>query len=127
MQVTEQNSIEATFKDVVKTYSKPPIIIVNSAGILLANDLISFSSKDFDELINVNLKGTFLVMQTAVKEMIEANATKNSSIINISSLAAKHSFPRLSIYNVTKAGVVSLTKVACKEFGKYVFEINKLI
>ncbi|XP_025264469.1 estradiol 17-beta-dehydrogenase 8-like isoform X3 [Camponotus floridanus] len=127
MNVNDRNSVETAFKDVVKQFSKPPTIIVNSAGIHRRNLLIEVDDNAFDDVINTNLKGTFLVMQTAVKTMIEGNATENSSIINISSLAATHRDVGLSIYSASKAGVIAMTKTASLEFGQFGIRVNAVL
>ena len=123
VQVTDRNNVETAFKHVLEQFSRPPTVIVNSAGITRDNFLIKLSDNNFDDVINVNLKGTFLVMQTAVKAMIEANATKDSSIINISSIVGKNGNIGQSNYSASKAGVVAMTKSASMEFGQYVLDI----
>ncbi|GAB1868857.1 Estradiol 17-beta-dehydrogenase 8 [Camponotus japonicus] len=127
MNVSDRNSVETAFKDVVKQFSKPPTIIVNSAGIARQMFLIKLDDNTFDEVININLKGTFLVMQTAVKTMIEGNATKNSTIINISSIAARGRYVGLSTYSASKAGVVAMTKSASLEFGQFGIRVNAVL
>ncbi|EFN74228.1 Estradiol 17-beta-dehydrogenase 8 [Camponotus floridanus] len=64
--VEDRSSVETAFKDVVKQFSTPPTIIVNSAGIVRNTLLRKHDDSNFDDIINVNLKGTFLVTQTAV-------------------------------------------------------------
>ncbi|XP_019883580.2 estradiol 17-beta-dehydrogenase 8 [Camponotus floridanus] len=125
--VEDRNSVETTFKDVVKHFSKPPTIIVNSAGIYRKNFLMEVDDNTFDDIININLKGTFLVMQTAVKAMIEGNATKNSSIINISSIAAINGYAEVSIHSASKAGVIAMTKSASLEFGQFGIRVNTVL
>ncbi|XP_011259780.2 estradiol 17-beta-dehydrogenase 8-like [Camponotus floridanus] len=125
--VEDRNSVETAFKDVVKQFSKPPTIIVNSAGITRKMFLTKFDDSNFADIINVNLKGTFLVMQTAVKAMIEGNATENSSIINISSILAKHKYVGRSIYSASKAGVIAMTKSASLEFGQFGIRVNAVL
>lgn len=115
--------METVFKDVTKQFSKPPTIIVNSAGIARDNFLLKLSESNFDDVINVNLKGTFLIMQTAAKAMIEANVAENASIINISSIIGKRGNIGQTNYSASKAGVIAMTKCATIEFGKWVFEI----
>lgn len=124
VQVTDRASVEAAFKDVLKQFSRPPTIIVNSAGITRDNFLVKLSDNNFDDVINVNLKGTFLIMQTAVKAMIEANATKDASIINISSIIGKLGNIGQCNYSASKAGVVAMTKSASMELGQYVSDIH---
>lgn len=116
--VTNPNSIEQVFKHIVNKFSTSPTIIVNSAGITKDNFLLKLSETDFDNVINVNLKGTFLVMQSAVKAMIETGTTEGSSIINISSIIGKVGNTGQGNYSASKAGVEALTKTASMEFGK---------
>lgn len=120
VEITDRKNVETAFRDVVKQFSKPPSIIVNAAGITQDNFLVKLSDHDFDNVINVNLKGTFLIMQTAARAMIEANATKDSSIINLSSIVGKYGNIGQSNYSASKAGVVAMTKTASMEFGQYV-------
>ncbi|EFN74230.1 Estradiol 17-beta-dehydrogenase 8, partial [Camponotus floridanus] len=117
--VEDRSGVKTAFKDVTKQFSKLPTIIVNSAGITRNILLMKHDDSNFDDIINVNLKGTFLVMQIAVKAMIEGNATKNSSIINISSIAASGRYVGHSTYSASKAGVIAMIKSASLEFGQY--------
>jgi len=119
-QITDQKALETAFKDATEHFSKPPTIIVNSAGII-HNSSMTFSDNDLNDEIDVKMKGTFLLMQTAVRAMIKANVTKDSSIINISSVIGKCTNTGQSDDSVSKVGVTALTKNASKQFGKYVF------
>lgn len=127
VEVTDRKSVETAFEYVLKQFSRPPTIIVNSAGITRDNFLAKLSDSNFDDVINVNLKGTFLVMQTAVKAMIAANATVNSSIINISSIIGKRGNIGQSNYSASKAGVIAMTKCASMEFGQYVSAMLSIV
>ncbi|KAM0733157.1 (3R)-3-hydroxyacyl-CoA dehydrogenase [Formica fusca] len=125
--VNDRNSVETAFKDVIKQFSKPPTIIVNSAGIARDNFLVKLSDNDFDDVIDVNLKGTFLIMQTAVKAMIEGNTTKDSSIINVSSIIATRGNIGQCSYSASKAGVIAMTKSASMEFGQFGIRVNAIL
>lgn len=120
LQVTKRDDIERAFRDITRQFLKSPSIIVNSAGITCDNFLIKLSDNDFDNVININLKGTFMIMQTAAKAMIESNATKDSSIINVSSIIGARGNIGQSNYSASKAGVIAMTKSASMEFGQYV-------
>lgn len=121
VQVSDRENVERAFKEVTKRFSKPPTVVVNAAGITRDNFLVKLSDNDFDDVIDVNLKGTFLVTQVAARTMIEANATKNASIINISSIVCKIGNIGQTNYGASKAGVISMTKCASMELGQYVF------
>ena len=75
-------------------------------------------------VLDVNLKGTFLVMQTGVNKMIESGNSIGGSVINISSIIGKRGNIGQSNYSASKAGVVAVTKSAAMEFGKYDFSYN---
>lgn len=120
LDVADSENVQTAFKNVTRQFSKPPTIIVNSAGITRDNFIVKLSESDFDDVMNVNLKGTFLIMQTAAKAMIEADVTEGASIVNVSSIMAIFGNIGQSNYSASKAGVMALTKCASKEFNKYV-------
>jgi len=87
-------------------------ILVNNAGIAKVTKLQDTSSKDFDEMFNVNFRGMFLVSKYCLPKL-----NKNSCIINISSLAGIKSFSEYSVYCATKSAVISLTKTLALELA----------
>ena len=118
MNVAELGSIETAFKKCKHHFSSAPTVLVNSAGITRDNFLLKLSDDDFDEVLKVNLKGTFYTTKTAANEMIEGGVSDGGSIINISSLIGKIGNIGQCNYSASKAGVTALTKTAAMEFGK---------
>src|SRR5262249_56603134 len=96
-------------------------ILVNNAGIAPENLAENVSEKDFDETLAVNLKGTFFASQAAGRLMIRQ---KSGTIINMSSQAGFAALPTESIYCMTKAGIVHLTKCLAVEWGKHGITVN---
>ncbi|CAG9859295.1 unnamed protein product [Phyllotreta striolata] len=125
LDVGKAQSINNALKKVVEKYSKPPTVIVNCAGITRDNFILKLSEEDFDEVLNINLKGTFLVMKTFTNAMVEHGLT-NGSIVNISSIVGKYGNIGQSNYSASKAGVELLTKTASKEFGKMGIRVNTI-
>lgn len=125
--VSDESSIKEAFKIAVNKYSMPPTIIVNSAGITRDQFILKLTRDDFDQALNVNLKGTFFVIQTAAKEMIDANVSKDSSIINLSSIIGKVGNIGQANYAASKAGVIAITKTACLEFGQFGIRVNAVL
>lgn len=82
--------------------------------------------KDFDDVIDVNLKGTFLVTQHFAKAMVEHNV-KNGCITNLSSIVAKLSNIGQANYSASKSGVISITEVASREFGRFNIRVNAIL
>jgi len=96
-------------------------ILVNNAGIAPENPAEHVTEKDFDETLAINLKGTFFASQAAGRVMIRQ---KSGTIINMSSQAGFAALPTESIYCMTKAGIVHLTKCLAVEWGKHGITVN---
>ena len=119
--VTNKTHVEKLFAEVSNVHEKrhsAPTIVLNSAGILGNKKIIDISEEDFDRILNINLKGTFLVTQMAVKRLIE-NFPKRSfespiqsyaSIINIGSFAGKNGMDNGSHYAMSKVNKIFIIK-----------------
>lgn len=65
--VSQSDAVNECFQEVLERYKRPPDIIVNSAGITRTNSLLTMNEEDFEKVIDVNLKGTFLVTQVSLQ------------------------------------------------------------
>ena len=83
-------------------------VLVNNAGIFKAADFLDVSEADFDAVLRINLKGSFLVGQAVAREMVK---TGGGSIVNMSSVNAVLTIPTIASYNVSKGGINQLTRV----------------
>ncbi|XP_029837018.2 estradiol 17-beta-dehydrogenase 8-like [Ixodes scapularis] len=120
-------SVNSLFETIRETCGRPLNIAVNSAGIgLLAKSIIDTSEEDFDNVVRVNLKGTFLVTQAAARSMIAGKVT-DGTIVNMSSMVAKKFHKDNSTYSATKAGVLALTKVVSKELASHGIRVNVVL
>jgi NAD(P)-dependent dehydrogenase (short-subunit alcohol dehydrogenase family) len=96
-------------------------ILVNNAGIAPDNLAENVREDDFDRTLAINLKGTFFASQAAGRIMIRQ---RRGRIINMSSQAGFAALPTESVYCMTKAGIVHLTKCLAVEWGKYDILVN---
>lgn len=119
-------SVQQSVARTLNQCGRTPSIIVNSAGITRDGYLLKLTESDYDDVYRVNLKGTFLIVQQFAKSMVEHNVC-GGSIINISSIVARMSNVGQANYAATKAGVISLTEVAAKEFGKFGIRVNAVL
>lgn len=117
--ICKSKTIKHLFEKIIKEY-KHIDILVNNAGIIRDNMIWNMSEDDFDLVMNVNLKGTWLMCREASKIMKEQ---KCGRIINISSRAWLGNRGQ-SNYSSSKAGVISLTRVLALELGKYNVFVN---
>lgn len=134
MDVTSHSNINATLNEVILKFKRPPSIIVNSAGITRDNFLLKMSEIDFDNVINVNLKGTFLVTKAFAqaivdydKEEVNDRTVSGGAIINLASISGKLGNMGQANYSASKSAVESFTRVASKEFGKYGIRVNAVL
>ncbi len=96
-------------------------VLVNNAGITNDGLLIRMKEEDFDSVIDVNLKGTFLCTKEIGKKMIKK---KKGSIINISSVVGVMGNAGQANYAASKAGVIGFTKSVAKEFASRNVTVN---
>jgi NAD(P)-dependent dehydrogenase (short-subunit alcohol dehydrogenase family) len=106
------------------THELGPIdILVNNAGISRGSVLIQQSFEDWQAVIGTNLTGCFLCSQAVGVGMIER---KKGIIINIASGAGIRGFAGRNAYNVSKAGVIMITKVLARDLARYGIRVNAL-
>ncbi len=117
--INDEKSVEELFEEVKNKY-KHIQVLVNNAGIIKDKMIWKMSSEEFDAVISVNLKGTWLMCREAAKTMKEQNFGR---IVNIASRAWLGN-PGQSNYAASKAGVVGLTRVLALELGKYNVLVN---
>lgn len=112
--VSNEEEVVSLFRRVMETYGRVDAL-VNCAGIVAVKPFVDMDAATWDSVINVNLRGTFLCCREAFRIMTEQHS---GVIINLSSLSGVkgvEKFPGLSAYNVSKAGVASLTEILAVE------------
>ncbi|KAL7745401.1 hypothetical protein ACLKA6_015413 [Drosophila palustris] len=124
--VSSVQSVQSAVTAALAQFQQAPSIVVNSAGITRDGYLLKMPERDYDDVYSVNLKGTFLVTQQFAKAMIEQQLS-HCSIVNLSSIVARMNNVGQANYAATKAGVISFTEVASKEFGKFGIRVNCIL
>ncbi len=105
----------------VKTSLGTVDVLVNNAGITKDGLLIRMSEEDFDKVIDINLKGTYLCTKAAVKDMMRA---KKGRIINITSIVGVQGNAGQANYAASKAGIIGFTKSVAREYGSKGITVN---
>lgn len=119
--ISNETEVKKLFSSVIEK-NKRIDVLVNNAGVILDNMIWKMPADDFDTVININLKGTWLMCREAATIMREQ---KNGRIVNIASRAWLGNAGQ-SNYAASKAGVVSLTRVLALELGKYGIMVNAI-
>lgn len=117
--ITNSSQVQELFQKTIKDHGKIDLL-VNNAGIIKDNLIDKMPEEDFDAVVNVNLKGTWLMCKEAAKYMRVQNSGK---IVNIASRAWLGNRGQ-SNYAASKAGVISLSRVLALELGKYNICVN---
>lgn len=98
-------------------------VLVNNAGVgYLMSPVVETDEEDWDIVLDVNLKGTFLATKYAAQRMIEQG--RGGRIINISSQGGKSGFPHASAYVSSKHGVIGFTRSVAIELGPHGITVN---
>ena len=100
----------------------PIDILVNNAGVALPNDFLSYSSEDFDRVIDVNLKGPFIATQRAAQSMKDHKIA--GAIVNMSSINADVAIANIPAYCASKGGINQLTKAAALALAPHGIRVN---
>ena len=120
--ISSQNSVASLFKYVKKKFNRLNIL-VNNAGILNDSTLKKMESDQFDSVMNVNLRGTYLCGKAAANIMIEQ---KSGVILNAASVVAHNGNFGQTNYVASKTGVIGMTKVWARELGKDGIRVNAI-
>jgi NAD(P)-dependent dehydrogenase (short-subunit alcohol dehydrogenase family) len=110
--VTDKAAVDAVADRVVDELGRADVL-VNSAGTAFRSPAEDFPEEEFDRIIALNLKGTYLCCQAFGRKML---AQGSGSIVNIASIGAFISYPHASAYNASKGGVLNLTRVLALEW-----------
>ena len=99
-------------------------ILVNNAGIIRRNDSIDFTEKDWDDVMDVNLKSVFFLSQAAARQFIAQG--QGGKIINIASMLSFQGGIRVPSYTSSKSGVLGLTRIMANEWAKHGINVNAI-
>ncbi len=118
--VSKDAEAKMLIEEAVKQYKRVDIL-VNNAGITKDNLLMRMSEQEFDSVIDINLKGSFLCTKHAATVMLKQ---KSGKIINISSVVGLTGNAGQANYAASKAGVIGMTKAAARELASRGITVN---
>ena len=122
LDVREIKSVNLMVEKVIESFGRVDIL-VNNAGIIIRKKAIEILEKDWDCVMDVNLKGLFFTTQSVAREMIKKGSGK---IINISSINGVIGSDERASYTASKAGVINLTRTLATEWAEYGINVNAI-
>ena len=118
--VSNPDEVKQVFDSILKD-KKPVDILVNNAGITRDGLMIRMKESDWDLVLDINLKGSFLCGQQAAKQMMKQ---KSGAIVNIASIVGVMGNFGQANYSASKAGVIGLTKTMAREVASRGIRVN---
>ena len=118
--VTDSNRVGEAVDEVVKLWGTLHLL-VNNAGITRDNVIIRMKDEQWDAVLNINLRGTFLFTRAAARPMMK---NRQGRIINIASVSGLMGNPGQANYSASKAGVIGLTRTVARELASRNITVN---
>ncbi|MCA1958317.1 MAG: SDR family oxidoreductase [Nitrospira sp.] len=120
--VTDERQVERLFDETVARYGRVDIL-VNNAGIFGGQQLAETSTREFDEVMNVNLRGTFFCCRAAFRRMKRQGG---GVILNMSSVAGVQAWAGTGVYSASKHGIMAFTKAMADEGRSYNIKVSAI-
>lgn len=120
--VSNSESVSTMVKETIDRFGKLDVL-VNNAGITRDNLLMRMKEDEWDDVININLKGVFLCTKAVTRQMMKQ---RNGRIINVASIVGVSGNPGQANYVAAKAGVIGLTKTSAKELAARNITVNAI-
>lgn len=111
--VSDRRQVDRMAADLLAAFGKIDAV-VNNAGILIAGEVDGLPEDHWDRVMDVNAKGSFMVIQAMLPAM---KARRYGRIVNIASIGGKHGAPGQAHYSASKAAVMGFTRVLAQEVG----------
>jgi NAD(P)-dependent dehydrogenase (short-subunit alcohol dehydrogenase family) len=122
LDVTDSASVNRIFSDLASMGGLD--ILINNAGVTATQSVLDLSEQEWDQVVDTNLKGNFLVAQGAAR-LMKAQG-RGGAIVNIASILGLRVAGHVAPYTTSKAGVVQLTKAMALELARYGIRVNAL-
>ena len=125
--VSKSGDVKATVAAVVKQFGCVDVLM-NNAGISISGDFLEISEADYDKVIDINLKGSFLMLQACARQMVAQVAVgkPGGAIINMSSVNDTLAIPTIVSYCIAKGGVSQLTRASSVYLAPHGIRVNAI-
>lgn len=121
--VSNTEALEGLVSQAVATFGRVDIL-VNNAGIIRRDDAINFSEKDWDDVMNINVKSVFFMSQAVARQFIAQG--QGGKIVNIASMLSFQGGIRVPSYTASKSGVMGITRLMANEWAKHGINVNAI-
>ena len=120
--VSESKDVSELVEETLEEYDEIDIL-VNNAGVYIQKPITEMEIDEWDKVLDVNLKGDFLMIRSVAQEMIEEG---EGNIINVSSIAGKVGYPNSAAYSASKGGIIAMTRALALELSPKGINVNAI-
>jgi len=120
--VRDEPAVERAVSAAVQRFGRIDVLL-NAAGVTSMGGVDSLDTAEWDRVLDINLKGTFLVSKYVLRRM---KAQRSGSVIHIASVEGLEGMPQQAAYNASKGGVVLLTRNMAADYGRLGIRVNCL-
>lgn len=120
--------VERIVKETVEVFGRIDVL-VNNAGIIRREDSVNFTEKDWDEVMDINLKTPFFLSQAVARQFLQQESLeqgRGGKIINIASMLSFQGGIRVPSYTSSKSGIAGLTRLLACEWAKHGINVNAI-
>ncbi|WP_191601833.1 2-dehydro-3-deoxy-D-gluconate 5-dehydrogenase KduD [Marinomonas algicola] len=121
--MSKMESVDKVMTEAIAAFGKVDIL-VNNAGIIRRNDSIDFTEKDWDDVMDLNVKAVFFMSQGFAKQVMTQGTSGN--IINIASMLSYQGGIRVPSYTASKSGVMGVTRLLANEWAPHGINVNAI-
>ncbi len=124
MDVSSAASVHRAF-DAIELEGGPARILINNAGVTVMRAVLDQTEEDWDQVVDTNLKGSWLVAQEAARRLVAVQRT--GTVINIASILGERVAGGVAPYSISKAALIQATKAMALELARYGIRVNALL
>lgn len=124
LDLSDTENISKVFSEIKNDFSRLDVFVANSANLGVGYGLLNTGLKDFDNIADINIRGTFFSCQAAARIMKENGS---GSIVTMGSVQANGAVRGRTVYSMTKAAISAMVKNLAYELGEYNIRANNLV
>lgn len=124
MDVTDPDGVERGVAEAAERFGGPATIVINNSGVTASGTALDLPARDWDKVMDTNVRGAWLVARAAARRMIEART--GGSVVNVASILGLRVAGQVAPYAASKAALLHLTRALALEWARHGIRVNAI-